>query len=90
MAYADDKHLKFVEITNPAISYVARVFYIDPSVAEGDVVRLGQDIGAAHGLQARYPGGMTDHVHLELMGPDRQRMDATAVLTERYVTRFGA
>ena len=33
---------------------------------------------------------MTDHVHLELMGPDRQRMDATAVLTQRYVTRFGA
>lgn len=90
MAYADDKHLKFVEITNPAIKYVARVFYIDPSVAEGDVVRLGQEIGAAHGLQARYPGGMTDHVHLELMGPNRHRMDATAVLSERYVTRIGA
>lgn len=90
MAYADDKHLKFVEITNPAISYVARVFYVDPDVAEGDVVRLGQEIGVAHGLQARYPAGMTDHVHLELMGPDQKRMDATAVLTERYVTRFGA
>jgi murein DD-endopeptidase MepM/ murein hydrolase activator NlpD len=89
-AYADDRNLKFVEVTNPAIGYVARVFYIDPTVVEGDVVRLGQAIGKAHGLQARYPGGMTDHVHLELMGPDQKRMDATAVLTERYVTRFGA
>ncbi|KQW68239.1 hypothetical protein ASE17_07235 [Phenylobacterium sp. Root77] len=90
MAYADNKRLKFVEITNPAISYVARVFYVDPDVAEGDVVRLGQEIGTAHSLQAHYPGGMTDHVHMELMGPNQKRMDATAVLTERYVTRFGA
>ena len=89
-AYADGSDLKFVEITNPAISYVARVFYVNPQVKEGDVVRLGQEIGEAHGLQARYPGGMTDHVHLELMGPNKKRMDATAVLSQRYVTRFGA
>lgn len=87
-AYADDGQLKFVEITNPATRYVARVFYVNPDVREGDVVRVGKEIGAAHGLQARYPGGMTDHVHLELMGPNKKRMDATAVISERYVTQL--
>ena len=88
MAYADDRNLKFVEITNRAIGYVARVFYVNPEVEVGDAVRLGQAIGVAHGLQERYPGGMTDHVHMELMGPSQKRMDATAVLSEKYVTRL--
>lgn len=90
LAYDDDKELQFVEITNPAIGYVARVFYIDPTVAVGDVVRLGQPVGAAHSLQTRYPDGMTDHVHLELMGPDGARMDALAVLKPRYGRPLGA
>lgn len=90
VAYADDQRLKFVEITNKAIGYVARVFYVTPAVQEGDTVRLGQPVGRAAGLQDRYPGGMTDHVHLELMGPNQKRMDATAVLSEKYVTLVGA
>lgn len=87
-AYADDAHLKFVEITNPAIGYVARVFYVDPTVEVGDTLRLGEVIGRAHGLEAKYPGGMTDHVHLELIAPSQNRIDATRVLAERYVTRL--
>ncbi len=87
-AYPDDSRLKFIEITNPAIGYVARVFYVDPSVEVGDTLRLGQVIGAAHGLEAKYPGGMTDHVHLELIAPRQARIDATRVLAERYVTRL--
>jgi murein DD-endopeptidase MepM/ murein hydrolase activator NlpD len=87
-AYADDARLKFVEITNPAIGYVARVFYVDPTVEVGDTLRLGQVIGRAHGLEAKYPGGMTDHVHLELIAPGQNRIDATRVLAERYVTRL--
>jgi murein DD-endopeptidase MepM/ murein hydrolase activator NlpD len=90
LAYADDEHLQFVEITNPAIGYVARVFYIDPTVAVGDVVRMGQAVGRAHSLQDRYPLGMTDHVHLELMGPDGKRMNTLAVLKPRYSGQFGA
>lgn len=86
-AYAGDLDLKFVEITNPALRHVARVFYVDPKVAVGDVVRLGAPIGVAHSLQATYPGGMTDHVHLEIQGPDHQRFDATKVLTARIVDR---
>lgn len=86
-AYANAPDLKYVEVTNPALGYVARIFYVDPSVAVGQTVRLGEPVGAAHSLQARYPGGMTDHVHMELAGPDQRRFDATEVLTARYVTK---
>ncbi|HEY9234719.1 MULTISPECIES: M23 family metallopeptidase [Phenylobacterium] len=87
-AYAGDNDLKFVEITNRAIDYTARVFYVDPTVGVGDVVRLGQVIGAAHSLQHKYPGGMTNHVHLEVFGTNQKRLDATALLTQEYVTRI--
>lgn len=83
-AYAGDLDLKFIEITNPALDHVARVFYVNPLVEVGDAVRLGAEIGTAHTLQGTYPGGMTDHVHLELQGPDGRRFDADRVLTARY------
>lgn len=86
-AYAGDADLKFVEITNPALGYVARVFYLNPSVQVGDSLRLGQAIGSAHSLQDKYPGGMTDHVHMELSGPDQARFDSSTVLTARYVAK---
>ncbi len=82
MAYADDELLKFVEVTNPALHYVTRVFYIDPSVAEGQAVRLGQPIGQAHSLQTRYPG-ITNHVHLEISREGRPRVDATRLIVAR-------
>jgi murein DD-endopeptidase MepM/ murein hydrolase activator NlpD len=86
-AYAGDQDLKYVEVTNPALGYVARIFYVDPAVEVGQAVRLGESVGTAHSLQAKYPGGMTDHVHMELAGPDHTRFDSTQVLTARYVTR---
>jgi murein DD-endopeptidase MepM/ murein hydrolase activator NlpD len=89
-AYSDAPELKFVEITNPALGYVARVFYVDPLVAVGDMVRLGHVVGRAHSLQARYPGGMTDHVHMELMGPKGNRFDSGTVLTARLVAKSRA
>ena len=79
MAYPDDALLKFVEITNPALGYVTRVFYVDPSVVEGQVVRLGQEIGEARSLQHRYPG-ITNHVHLEVARAGRSRIDATRLI----------
>jgi murein DD-endopeptidase MepM/ murein hydrolase activator NlpD len=87
-AYADDANLKFVEITNPALGYAARVFYIEPTVEIGQSLRLGETIGQAHGLQSRYPGGMTDHVHMEVITPGQKRIDATRLLAERYETRL--
>jgi murein DD-endopeptidase MepM/ murein hydrolase activator NlpD len=84
-AYPGDETLKFVEITNPALHYEARVFYIDPSVQLGEAVAIGHPIGTHHTLERKYPGGMTDHVHLELMDTHGQRFDATRVITARYV-----
>ncbi|WP_374471065.1 M23 family metallopeptidase [Phenylobacterium sp.] len=82
-AYAGDHDLKFVEITNPALRFAARVFYVNPSVEVGETVAVGRPIGAAHSLQQKYPGGMTDHVHLEVLEKGR-RIDASEVLVARY------
>jgi peptidoglycan LD-endopeptidase LytH len=84
-AYPDDQTLKFVEIENPALHLTARAFYVDPDVAVGDAVAVGQPIGHAHSLQARYPLGITDHVHLELAARGR-KLDAATLITARAET----
>jgi murein DD-endopeptidase MepM/ murein hydrolase activator NlpD len=89
-AYPGDEILKFVEITNPALHYQARVFYIDPSVAVGQTVHLGQPIGRHHTLEQKYPGGMTDHVHLEIIDTHGARIDATQLITARWEPVGGA
>ena len=83
-AYADDSELKFVEITNPALQYAARVFYIDPDVQVGQPVRMGQPVGRHSTLERRYPGGMTEHVHLEIIDNLGGRIDATRLITADY------
>lgn len=82
--YADDPSLKFVEITNPALRHAARVFYVNPKVSEGQTVAIGQPIGTARSLQRKYPGGMTNHVHLELIDRRGRRIDAASVITREY------
>jgi murein DD-endopeptidase MepM/ murein hydrolase activator NlpD len=82
-AYPGDESLKFVEITNPALHYEARVFYVNPQVAVGEAVAVGHAIGTAHTLQRRYPGGMTDHVHLELVDRRGQHVDAQKLIVAR-------
>lgn len=86
-AYAGDENLKFVEISNPALRYQARVFYVNPTVEVGQSLRLGQQIGKMHSLQDKYPRGMTDHVHVELMAPSGRRVDATRMIVERVSER---
>lgn len=78
--YSDDRNLRFIEITNPALRYVARVMYVDAAVVEGQAVRLGQTIGSAHSLQSKYPG-ITDHVHLEVARLGGRKLDATDLIT---------
>jgi murein DD-endopeptidase MepM/ murein hydrolase activator NlpD len=84
-AYDDDRRLRFIEITNPALKYTARAFYVAPRVREGDTVQLGDVIGRAESLQRRY-GGITDHVHLEVMRQGR-RIDASTLITWRTEMR---
>lgn len=79
-AYDDDLSFRYVEISNPALRYQARVLYVSPEVAAGDTVRLGETIGEAQTLQGRYPG-ITDHVHLELARLDLGHIDATRLIT---------
>ena len=81
-AYPGDPRYHYVEITNPALHYEARVFYVDPAVREGQAVHLGQRIGRAHSLQPRYPG-ITNHVHLEIERTGGRKLDATRFIAER-------
>jgi hypothetical protein len=82
-AYAGDETLKFVEIENPALRQQARVFYVDPDVAVGDSVAVGRPIGHAHTLQKKYPGGITDHVHLEIADRRGRKLDAETMIVAR-------
>lgn len=85
-AYAGAPDLKFVEITNPALGYVARAFYISPGVEVGQTVRLGQAIGRVESLQNHYPG-ITDHVHLEVMEPGGDRVNAAQLIVAKLVVK---
>jgi len=83
-AYSGDASLKFVEITNPALRIAARVFYVTPKVEVGQAVAMGKPIGTARSLQRKYPGGMTDHVHLEIIDRRGVRLDAEKIITAEY------
>lgn len=83
-AYGDDERYRYVEITNPALGYEARVFYVDPTVAVGQAVHVGAPIGLVRTLQDRY-AGITDHVHLEIAAPGHGRIDATRMIAARTV-----
>jgi murein DD-endopeptidase MepM/ murein hydrolase activator NlpD len=82
-AYGGDDSLRFVEITNPAIGYVARAFYVNPSVAVGQTLRLGETIGTVASLQSHYPG-ITDHVHLEVM-KSGERLNAETLIVAKTI-----
>jgi hypothetical protein len=77
-AYAGDD-FRYVELTNKALGYVARVFYIRPEVAVGDAVHLGDRLGVAESLQPRY-AGISDHVHLELYDARERTVNPTALI----------
>lgn len=83
-AYEGDQTLRFVEVTNPALRVAARVFYVNPKVEVGQAVAMGRMIGTAKSLQRKYPGGMTDHVHLELIDRRGVRIDAARIITAEY------
>jgi len=85
-AYAGSSDLKFVEISNPALGYIARTFYVSPEVKVGQAVRLGQPIGEAENLKRRYPG-ITNHVHLEVTEPGGDRVNAAELIVKKLVVQ---
>jgi hypothetical protein len=74
--YGDTRKYKLVEINaGPAL---VRVLYVDPEVFKDDYVAIGDRLGYAQDIAARYPG-MKNHVHVEvqltsgvLLGKGRQ------------------
>ncbi len=78
-AYSDPDALRYVEIVNPETNFTVRVLYVAPTVAEGDVVSAGEEIGVAQDLAGRYPG-ITNHVHVELRDAHRRLVDASEQL----------
>lgn len=88
-AYADNLQLRYVELTNPAIGYMVRVFYVSPSVTVGQAVRLGRPIGTALTLQARYPG-ISDHVHVEVTRLGEGHVDPANLIPQPTLRPVGA
>ena len=82
LAYPGDQRFHYIQITNPALHYEARVFYVDPAVHEGEAIHIGQAIGRDHSLQARYRG-ITNHVHLEIERIGGRKLDPTRFIAER-------
>lgn len=62
--YPDDPTYKLVEIQHT--NAIVRVLYVDPIVKPGDDLCIGQTIGYAQDVAARYAGGMQNHVHLDV------------------------
>lgn len=75
-AYRGVGGFRIVDIVNSETKVKARVFYVSPNVAVGDIVVAGQEIGVAQDLNARYPG-ITNHVHVELRDSQQRLIDAS-------------
>jgi murein DD-endopeptidase MepM/ murein hydrolase activator NlpD len=79
-AYQGKEKWRFIEIKDSVRNLRSRVFYIDPTVAVGDVVQAGDSIGLAASLAERYPMGMTNHVHVELRNSAGAELDPALYL----------
>ena len=65
-AYRGDERYRYVELADTVTQRDVRVLYVGPLVQLGAVVEAGDPIGRAQDLSARYPRGITNHVHVEL------------------------
>lgn len=65
--YSDDLSYRYVEVTTYKYHMKHRFFYVLPNVTVGDRVSVGDLIGFAQDIVARYPdSGMQNHVHYEI------------------------
>jgi len=74
--YADDLSYRYVQVSKGGYDY--RIFYVSPSVNEGDVVDVGDLIGMSQDLEKRYEG-IPNHVHFEIKHGD-EYIDPTPVV----------
>lgn len=75
--YGDDLSFRYVEISTNGYRY--RVFYVEPTVSEGDEVSRDSFIGKSQSLDGRY-SGITEHVHFEVMNPAGEIVDPTPII----------
>ena len=78
--YAGPDDLRYVEIANAITGVKARVLYVGATVKPGGAVAAGDLIGRAQSLAQRYPGGITNHVHLEVLDGSGARFNPLAIL----------
>ena len=78
--YAGPDDLRYVEIANAITGVKARVLYVGATVKPGGAVAAGDLIGRAQSLAQRYPGGITNHVHLEVLVGSGARFNPLAIL----------
>jgi len=71
--YGDDLSYRYVEVTTPD-GMRHRIFYIEPLVNHGDIIRHGSPIGEAQDIASRYEDPakrpMTNHIHFEILDGD--------------------
>lgn len=65
-AYGGDERYRYVELADAETGRDVRVLYVGPIVQLGATVEAGAPIGRAQDLSARYPRGITNHVHVEM------------------------
>ena len=65
--YKDDLSFRYVQVTDDNTGHMHRFFYVQPGVEKGDKVEIGQALGTVQDLLVRYPNGMTNHFHYEIM-----------------------
>lgn len=66
--YANDRSIKAIEVKSDC--YRVMLFYVENQLPIGTKVSKGQKIATAQNIAAKYGGGMTNHVHLEIYDCD--------------------
>lgn len=82
-AYKKDTRLTYVEIRNAKTGYSARVLYVAPNVLVGQTLAAGDEIGTVQDLSVKYPGGITNHVHVEVRDPSGITLDSSIILPDK-------
>lgn len=89
-AYKSDTRLKYVEIDNAETGYSARVLYVAPTIAVGQIIAAGDAIGVVQDLSVKYPAGITNHVHVEIRDPAGVTLDSAFILPSTPILQASA
>lgn len=77
--HPDRKHLRYVQVTLDGNDF--RYMYLSPSVAQGDKIKPGDELGIAFDLKPHFPF-ITDHYHFEIIGADGEYVNPADMIPE--------